>query len=176
MSFDQKVAMSIIVRTPHPWVIREVEPFFQKVYIGGTWSNWDFGWELAFQVVVIFFRWDLKTPCVKNSEYKSQTNKMILTLICTISHIWSTTLTTFVSLYLYPYFPWYILPLPPTIFFSVGAKNFYVSCSQRLVAGGPNFVFGRRGTRPFSSIKPLLTTHVKPRIVDCQNISFMSVC
>ena len=28
-------------------------------------SNWDFGWELALKVGVIFFRWDLKSPLKK---------------------------------------------------------------------------------------------------------------
>ena len=149
-----------------PWMIGTVEPFFRRFIQEGLRSDWDFGWELVLQVEVMFFRWDQKTPCVKNSEYESQTSKMILTLISTIPHFWSPALTTYVSLYLYPYFPWYILPPPPTIFFSVGLKVFYISCSQGLGAGGPVFLFGRRGIRPFSSIKPLLTSHVNSRIVE----------
>ena len=51
--------------------IRVVEPFFRrfkKVKLGfwvgiGTLGG------------VIFFRWDLKTPCIKNKEYESQTEK-----------------------------------------------------------------------------------------------------
>ena len=42
---------------------------------------------------VIFFRWDLKTSCIKNSEYESQTKKMV----SVVSHFWSPTLTTLVS-------------------------------------------------------------------------------
>ena len=41
----------------------------------GLRSNWDFGWELAIQLGMIFFRWDFKTPCIKHSEYKSQAKK-----------------------------------------------------------------------------------------------------
>ena len=37
-----------------------------------------------------FFRWDLKTLCIKNSENESQAKKkMILILIAIISHFWS---------------------------------------------------------------------------------------
>ena len=43
----------------------------------------------------IFFRRDVKTLCIKNSEYKSETKKMIPIVISTISHFWSPTLTTF---------------------------------------------------------------------------------
>ena len=40
-----------------------------------------------------FFRWDLKTPSIKNNEYKFQAKKkMILIVISTISHFWSPTL------------------------------------------------------------------------------------
>ena len=34
-----------------------------------------FGWNWHFWWGVIFFRWDLKTPCIKNSDYKSQAKK-----------------------------------------------------------------------------------------------------
>lgn len=37
--------------------------------------NQDFAWELALNVKVIFFRWDLKTQCIKNSEYEPQAKK-----------------------------------------------------------------------------------------------------
>ena len=44
-----------------------------------------------------FFRWELKTPCIKNSEYKSQaekkTKQKILMVNSTISHFWFPTLT-----------------------------------------------------------------------------------
>ena len=83
---------------------------------------------------VDFFRWELKTPCTKNSEYKSQakrkTNKQkkkILIVNSTISHFWSPTLTNlqqsvFVSLFSIVYTPPY-----PQIFFLWGAKFFFVS-------------------------------------------------
>ena len=47
-------------------------PFFQTFIQKGLRSNWDFGWELALQVEVIFFSCDLKTPCMKDSKYESQ--------------------------------------------------------------------------------------------------------
>ena len=54
---------------------RGAEPFFKTFIQERLRSNWDFGWELALQVGVIFFRWDLKTPCIKISEQKSQAKK-----------------------------------------------------------------------------------------------------
>ena len=104
-----------------PWMIGTVEPFFRRFIQEGLRSDWDFGWELVLQVEVMFFRWDQKTSCVKNSEYKSQTSKMILSLISTISHFWSPTLTTlcqfvFVSLFSMVYTP----PSPHNFFFCGG--------------------------------------------------------
>ena len=60
--------------------------------------NQDFAWELALYVKVIFFRWDLKTQCIKNSEYEPQAKKkkkMIPILISTIFYFWSPTVTHF---------------------------------------------------------------------------------
>ena len=66
------------------------------------------------------------------------------------------------SPYLQPYFPWYIPPPPPYTqnFFLWALKNF--SYRQELekfriswgpsLLGGPNFLFGREGARPFPSI------------------------
>ena len=62
---------------------------FKKVYIEGILTghvHFRWGW--------FFFRWDLKTPCIK----KKNTNlkqKMTLIVISTIYHFWSSTLTTF---------------------------------------------------------------------------------
>ena len=57
-------------------------------------------------MAVIFFRWDLETPCIKNSEYESQKKKKKISIvISTVFHFWSPTLTTYGSLCLYPYFP-----------------------------------------------------------------------
>ena len=53
------------------WLSHFSEDFIQE----GLRSNWDFGWELVLYVGVIFFRWDLKTPFMKNSDYESQTEK-----------------------------------------------------------------------------------------------------
>ena len=47
--------------------------YFPGLYRGRLGSNWNFGWELSLQVRLIFFRWDLKTCCIKKSEYESQT-------------------------------------------------------------------------------------------------------
>ena len=111
---------SDIVRTPRPpWVMGEgPEPFFRTFIQEGLRSNWGFGWELGLQVGVIFFSWDLKTPCVKNSEYKSQARKIIPIVISSISHFWSPIITNlwqsvFVSLFSIVYTPPY-----PQIFFS----------------------------------------------------------
>ena len=57
-------------------------------------SNSDFGWKLALQDAVIFFRWDLKTLSIKDSEYEFK-QKMILIVISTISQFWAPTLTSF---------------------------------------------------------------------------------
>ena len=51
-----------------------------------------------------FFKWDMETPFIENSEYECRTKKMILIVISAISLFWSPTLTTFGSLHLYPYF------------------------------------------------------------------------
>ena len=76
-------------------------------------------------------------------------------------------------------------PLPTNIFLW-GAKYFFVSCSQGLgilqsswgpsALGGPNFLFQRRGARPFSSIKPSMTNHVNSRTVDGKIICFKCAC
>ena len=79
---------------------------------------------------VIFFRWDLKTPCIKNSEYKSQVKKKKKKnpiVISTISHFWS---------------PFIIItpPYPQIIF--LWRLNFFVCCSQGLrifqISWGPS--------------------------------------
>ena len=93
---------------------------------------------------------------------------MILIVISTISHFWSPTLANFCgSLYLYPYFPWYILPLTHKYLFLWGANFFYVSCSYGL------------GRFQISSIKPSMTNHanhVNPRTVDGKITCFMYAC
>ena len=76
--------------------------------------------------------------------------------------------------------------LPTNIFFVGGAKFFFVSCSKGLgifqiswgpsLLGGPNFLFGIGGTRPFSSIKPSITNHVDSKTVDGKIICFMCAC
>ena len=52
----------------------------------------------------------MKTPCIKNSEYESQTKKMIPIVISTISHFLSPTLTTFWQSVFVSFSPWFILP------------------------------------------------------------------
>ena len=54
------------------------------------------------------FEVGLQNSVYKNSEYESQTKKMIQIVISTISHVWFPTLTTFwqsVFVSLYYYFP-----------------------------------------------------------------------
>ena len=51
------------------------EPYFRTFIQEGLRSSLNFGWELVLQVGGIFFRWDSKTSCIKNSEYKSQAKK-----------------------------------------------------------------------------------------------------
>ena len=109
------------------------EPFFRTFIQEGLRSNLDFGWELVLQVGVIFLRWDLKTSCIKNSEYKPQAKtKMIPIVISTISHFWSPTLTIYGSMYLYHYFAWYIQP-PTYKYFLLQSANFFI---PYLVASG----------------------------------------
>ena len=122
---------------------------------------------------LIFFRWDLKTPCIKNSEYKSHAKKKkkIPIVISTISHFWSPTLTNlwysvFVSLFSLVYTPPY-----PRIFFFCGGLIFFLSY---LVARGWKYyrflvdllLFWEKGAWPFSSIKPSVTNYVNSRTVD----------
>ena len=80
----------------------------------GLRSNWDFGWELAIQLGMIFFRWDFKTPCIKHSEYKSQAKKKMIWIVIlfTLTNFWQ---SLFVSL-----FPMVYTPLYPQIFFCRG--------------------------------------------------------
>ena len=75
---------------------------------------------------MIFFRWDLKTPCVKNNKCKLQAKKKISIVISTTSHFWSPTLTSlwwsvFVSLISMVYSPPY-----PQIFFLWEGLNFFL--------------------------------------------------
>ena len=79
---------------------------------------------------------------------------MIAIVISTVSHFWSPILTTWWqsgSLYLQPYFPWYILPPPTNIlwgglfFFRIlqlGAGKIAIFLGPS-VLGGPKFLFGR---------------------------------
>ena len=106
-----------------------------------------------------FFRWDLKTPCIRSSKYETQTKKLILTVISTIFHFWPPTLTTFrqsvfVSLLSMVYT---VLPLPRNIFLlglqiflyllAMGRDNF--KSWGPSILGRPNFLFGRRGLGHF---------------------------
>ena len=50
-------------------------------------GNWHLRWG-------DFFRWDLKTPSIKNREYESKNKKMIPIVISTISQFPSPTRTT----------------------------------------------------------------------------------
>ena len=137
------------------------EPFLRTFIQEGLRSNRNFGWELALQV--IFFRWDLKTPYIKNSEYESQDlkqkkndsdrnfynssffvpyhNNLLVVHICIL---------IFHGVY---------SPLTTKIFLQGEGGYFFVPCSYELgrfqicwgpsVLGGPNFLFGRWGYAMF---------------------------
>ena len=125
-------------------------------------SNQDFGWVLACQVVVIFFRWDLKTPSIKSSEYISQAKKKKdshcnfnnFSLLVPQPDNFVVVGCVSVSLFSMVY-----TPPSPQIFFLWGAKFFFTSCSQGMgifqiswglsVLGGPNFLSGRGGLGHF---------------------------
>ena len=109
---------------------------------------------------VIFFWWDLKTPCIKNCDCKSQAKKKD-------------------SLQLQ--FPQFLLLLSYP-------NNFLVVCICILLfhviySPLPTIIFCgdltsilERDAGPFSSIKPSITYHVNPRKVDCKTICFMCTC
>ena len=117
---------------------------------------------------MVFFRWDLKTGWIKNSEYESQTKKVILIVIYTISHFWSPTLTTLFS-----------------IVYTALSTNKYFFCrgSYLLARNWENFKFlgdlisilGGE-TLPFSTIKPSMTNYINSRIIDGKIICFICVC
>ena len=67
-----------------------------------------------------FFQVGLENSLYKKSEYKSLAKQMIPIAVSTISHFRSPTLTICGSLYLYLYFPWYILPPTYKYIFFVG--------------------------------------------------------
>ena len=151
---------------PSPWVMQGgVLSHFSTVFIQeGLRLNQEFGWDLAVQVGVIFFRWDLKTPRIKNSEYihilskneknnsycnfynfsllVPQPNKFVVVCICII---------IFHGIY---------FSLSPNIFLVGGYFFFFCilqlgrgNISNFLVTsciGGPNFLFrgGRLGHIP----------------------------
>ena len=98
-------------------------------------SNCDFGWELALQVGMILFRWDLKT-LYKKQRIQISNKKIILNVVSTISHFWFPTLTTFwqsVFASLISMANTLAPPCPPptNIFFCEELKNiFFVFCSQ----------------------------------------------
>ena len=81
---------------------------------------------------VIFCQAGLENSLYKNKEYEFQTKKMIPIVVSTIS------LQLSGSLYLYPYFSWYIPPIHKQFF--VGAINFV---SYLVAKGWENFKFLR---------------------------------
>ena len=137
-------------------------------------SNCHFGWELALQVGGDFFRWDLKTLCVKNSKYESQT-KNLFQMQFQQSHFGPLPKQLSGSLYLYPFFPWCILNkyfLWRDFFFLV--LSCQISWSPSIL-GGPNFLFGRRGQAIFFH-KAINNQSVNSRIVDGKIICSMCTC
>ena len=86
----------------------------------GFWAG------IEFLGVVIFFRWDLKIPCVyKNNEYESQTNKKLIPIDCTFYHFH----------FLVPCHNTFLLVCLCILIFRgiVELENLCVSCNQGLV-------------------------------------------
>ena len=110
--------------------------------------------EMALQVGLVFFRWDLKSPCI---------TFVVFNCILILHGIYS--------------------PAPQLqIFFWWGLKIFVISCSQGLgkfqISWGPNFHFGR-GLGAGAAIffhKPSMTKHVNTRIVGSKIVFFIYVC
>ena len=61
------------LHSPHHMRERGLSNFSEGFIYKGFRSNRNFGWVIDFGW--IFFRGNLKTPCIKNSEYESQTKK-----------------------------------------------------------------------------------------------------
>ena len=143
-----------------------------------------FGWELALQIGVIFFKCDLKTLCIKNNEYKSQAKKMIQVVISTISHFWFLDPITFWQPVFVPLFS--MVYTPPTLkyFLQRGlrrAQSFLCLVARDwedfkfwgyLLYWGDLISFLEEGARP-SSIKPSMNNHVNQKIVDGKIICFV---
>ena len=102
-----------------------------------------------------FFRWDLKTLCIKNreyksiknSEYKSQAKKMIPIVISTISYFWSpnnflVVASLFSMVYGSPIHKHFLCG--ELIFVASGWKDFKF-LGNLLYWGEPNSLFGRGG-------------------------------
>ena len=119
----------------------------------------------------------------ENFLYKKLVNTNLKQKKC-FSQCFSPAQTTLLWSVLSLFFIVYILP--PTYFFLSGLKKNFLSCSKwlgkfqiswdRLYWEWPNFHFGRLRARPFSSIKPWITSRVNLRIVDGKVICFMCVC
>ena len=94
-----------------------------------------------YQIGMIFFRWDLKTPCIKNSEYESYAKRMILIVISKISHFSSPTLTNFwQSVFVSLFFMVYTLPSHKYFFFG-GRRGLNIfSCHIAKVQENFNFL------------------------------------
>ena len=140
----------------------------------GLRSNWNLNFELALQVGVIFFRWDLKTHYKKivNTNLEPKNNFDCFSLLVPYSNNF---LVICICILIFHgiYSP------HPQIFFFVGTRTFFrilqlgsgkISNSLGTVCiEGPNFNFWEivgLGDRSFSSIKPSMTNHVNSRIVD----------
>ena len=114
-------------------------------------------------VGVIFFRQDLKTPYIKNSECDSQAKKKkkIPIVVSTISHFWFPAIANLWQSVFASLFSMVYTTLTTNIFLWGTNFFFFMSYSQELrrfqiylrpsVLGGPNFLFGRGGLGHFIS-------------------------
>ena len=109
---------------------------------------------------MIFFRWDLKTPCIKSNEYESQkkndSDSNFYNFSLLVPYPKYFLLVCICVLFFHDIYP---LPLPTNIYFLRGLKHFFESCSYGLgkfqislapsALGVPNSLFGRKGLAIF---------------------------
>ena len=162
------------------------EPFLRTFIQEGLRLNRNFGQELALQVV-IFFRWDLKTPYVKNSEHESQDLKQKNDSDCNFYNssffvpYHNNLLVVYICILI---FHGIYSPLTKKIFCR-GRGTFLclVATSWEDFKFVGNLLYWEdlisflgEGTMLCSSIKPPMTNRVNSRRVDGKIICFMCAC
>ena len=114
----------------------------------------------------------MKTPCIKNSEYKSQPKtKKIPIVISAISHFRSP------FIIITPSYPQIIFLWRAKFFLSVAARAWeYFKFLGGLLYWGVLISFLEKEATSFSSIMPSMTNHVNSKTVDGKIICFMCAC